>query len=498
MIFKFVYVQINRTSYTRYVHQHLPWPFRMSASAGEPVKAVEKVKTRSKKHGSSSYIAFINGIPRFSSSRQVRRAISSALRGYAFKQLVIDHNSDGHARGYAWIYFQSASDRDRCCDEMSCIDITVPISGTPSSVAPDAEEISLPPVRVISLTIQPCLNNKLCLAWPFVSHEQRQLLKLDPEAYYSITDGYAAMDTTDIIRIFLTTLAGYRSGTGVAVDCTAGAGGNATALINPCLFQTVIAVEVNPSRHADLESNLSAVCGTSEKYNYSPVPWKAINADILQALFYPADDQQTVFTSTAQYDVLYFDPPWGGQHYRQNMGLSSDAHASVSTLLSDYELQTEACVTDALNAEIFADYGSRKVTGDGGEVTTYVTLSRLLGYECTIGSLANAVKLAVMKVPSEFDATAFCRRIVGQSHWGTDISADGVAVECRPHPFRFQMGARTALIVIAYPSYFRNFALNDVMPALAAFDLSRGEEYHPRFFDWEKEVWISCRRWRGF
>jgi 16S rRNA G966 N2-methylase RsmD len=457
------------------------------------------------------FTAFITGIPRFKSSRHVRRSITPQLKKYRFKQLVIDHNCDGHARGYAWVYFADEKDRDHCCEEMSTFSITIPIPRSAPPVAAlsdnlssadrstaevvdvDGEEhemINDSPGIVVQLRLQPCLSNKLCMAWPFVTQEQRQLLKLDPEAYYSITDGYSAKDTCDIISCFLDTLNKSQERSGIAVDCTAGAGGNATSLVNSGVFKSVTAVEVHTARYNDLVSNMHVVCGGTN----DACSWKALNADSLEVLFYPTDETIPLeIDRTAGFDLLYFDPPWGGQEYKDDMGLNT----STPKIPSDYELKTSGMVPVTVDNELFAECGRRCEEG-GDDKFAYVALSRLLGYECSFGSLAARVKLAVMKVPSDFDSTAFCRRVTSKGPWTYDTSKDGIPVECRPHPFRFQVGARSALIVIAYPHYFRNQSLNEIMPALASFDSTRGEEFHPRFFDWEKEVWISCRRWRGF
>jgi 16S rRNA G966 N2-methylase RsmD len=479
----------------------------------EVTVAESSKKPRTKKKAADMFIAFLNGLPRFRAARGMKRLLTPLLKKYRFMKFVLDHNSDGHSRGYGWLYFNSAEDRGLCCREMSEFRVDVPVyksnrSGTEphaeENVGDDVERELVHEIITLRLTIQPAFNNKACMAWPYVSVDQRQQLRLDPEAYFSITDGYTAIDTADIIGVFLNALSKEISSSstssssssasiatassGVCIDCTAGGGGNTAAFIRSGLFHKVIGCEVNSSRYEDLKSNIEIICGAGN--------WKTTNSNILSSLFYSSKDTENNFIQSEaleSIDLLYFDPPWGGQTYKQDMGLGSGA----PTLPNDYFLDCaeDLAVPSVTDNDIFASYGVKQL--QAGMVS--VAMSRLLGYECVLGSLANRVRLAAMKVPSDFDAAAFFRRIVGQSGiWKQELSRHGTLTDCRPHPFRLQLGAKTALLVIAYPPFYDNRSLNDIMSGLASFDSSHGLEFHPRFFDWEKEIWISCRRWHGF
>ena len=142
------------------------------------------------------------------------------------------------------------------------------------------------------------------------------------------------------------------------------------------------------------------------------------------------------------------------------------------------------------------------------------------------------MKIAAVKVPSAFDAASLFRKVTSEGGpWRQEKlvfaaksererdskkkSAPSLigefespksepepapvtsTLDCRPHPFRLQIGAKTALLIIAYPPFFLNSDLDRLMQALVHLDSVHGDELHPRFFDWEKQVWISARRWKG-
>eukprot|EP00602_Paraphysomonas_sp_CaronLab_P013590 CAMPEP_0185040600 /NCGR_PEP_ID=MMETSP1103-20130426/38837_1 /TAXON_ID=36769 /ORGANISM="Paraphysomonas bandaiensis, Strain Caron Lab Isolate" /LENGTH=366 /DNA_ID=CAMNT_0027579967 /DNA_START=144 /DNA_END=1247 /DNA_ORIENTATION=- len=331
------------------------------------------------------------------------------------------------------------------------------------------EDIALDSMRQTGctfLTVQPCFNTKLCQAFPSASHEQRLSLRLDPEASYSITDEVAA-DAVSTACLDLLSVVFSDVGTGdrVAVDCTAGAGGNVASLIRSGAYTKVIAFEINTSRARDLDHNMSVLF---PRVSEGGCKWEVLPHNAVPIL---VGQNSGLFDCI---DTLVIDPPWGGLNYRLNTDSSSPPR--------DYSI---------------------------GDERNSISISDLLSYECTRGSLAGRVKLAALKVPSEFDASAFCSIITADGPWeketpsGEILSPDSShtaserLLDSRPHPFRLQLGARTAVLLIAYPPFFRNTHLDSLVRNLLQFDKARGAEFHPRFFDWERQRWISLRSWKG-
>lgn len=149
-----------------------------------------------------------------------------------------------------------------------------------------------------------------------------------------------------------------------------------------------------------------------------------------------------------------------------------------------------------------------------------ISLNHWLTHEFTFGQFAGQVKLAALKVPTDFDATSLFTAITAPGQWDKETADGSIVVnpvnlsgsdsdstttvkqergllDSRPHPFRLQTGARTALLLVAYPPFFRNQHLDMLIARLKEFDTSRGAEFHPRFFDWEKQKWVSLRNWKG-
>ena len=101
-----------------------------------------------------------------------------------------------------------------------------------------------------------------------------------------------------------------------------------------------------------------------------------------------------------------------------------------------------------------------------------------------------------------YDDLEYARLVTAQKE-GVDRKAD------RAMPFRFEFGRRILLVTLfpeaetdvqgkrrlVYPTSF----LDKIVKVLYDFDKSKmgGGELHPKFYDWEKDKWISLRRWKG-
>ena len=251
-----------------------------------------------------------------------------------------------------------------------------------------------------------------------------------------------------------------------AFDATAGGGGNSFSLLKSGMFGKVVSCELNPSRAKFLEHNIRILFENDLDHQRSQV----IEGDGIEALFSRVEHSLI--------DFLFLDPPWGGLNYR-------DATKSL---------------LDGATVRVETDY----------QLNDSLTLSKLLAEEIPYGRGRNRVKVIGVKVPDIFDPAELFSRITapGPSNVAKDLegsmvtdkehSSTAAAIDERPHPFRIQIGARTVYLLVAYPPYFQNADLDNAIYALRQFDLARGEVYHPRYFDWEKQRFISIKRWKGY
>ncbi|KAJ3304044.1 hypothetical protein HDV03_003158 [Kappamyces sp. JEL0829] len=282
------------------------------------------------------------------------------------------------------------------------------------------------------------------MAFPTLTHSQRTALCLDPEAYYSITPGYAAQDMVEIIFGLLQHTMPPAPGERVVVDCTAGGGGNSLAFLHSQSAVALVAIELQTARAQMLEQNLTVACDPSSRSTHQVVCGNCV--DWLFSMQH------------RQLDVLFFDPPWGGLDY-----------------MSEFKGRDGSPSDFVLN--------------DSGK-----SLGDILALDIPFGPLKHKVRLAAIKVPALFPAKALFDRVTAEGAWETGPSG----LEERPHPFRMQIGARIALLVVAYPPFAQNALLDDMLVFLQRFNADRGEEFHPRYYDWEKRNWVSAKQWKGF
>lgn len=461
-------------------------------SKAESNTCTPDVKFRRSKR--ASFMAFAYGIPRFRAGHGARRSIISQLKAYDCRKVRVDHNSDGHCRGWAYLFFDSLEHRDRCCFEM---DNVLTLSGS----SPGQHNV---------LRVMPCDDVKKCQSFPSATALQRLNLQLDVEAFYSITDENSANDMTDACISILDVFKTRNCVDGLtAFDCTAGGGGNTAAFIRSNIFHSVISFEVDHSRSVSLLHNLKVLFDTQDIATYENCQINVLNRDCID-YFLDNCDLGLPFVS----DLVFLDPPWGGTNYK-NISQHLPSHhnefteeqqhdqnskdSSSEHIVEPSDVTKESSTNNARGAEYVSDYVLRRDTPGGAPA---VTLSQLLS--AFIGS-DKRVKVAAVKVPSHFDAEHLFRQLTSPSHaWASEetlrTSAGGekysVCVDCRPHPFRLQMGTKVSLLLICYPPFFSNSDLDLLMAALVKFDDCRGNEFHPRFYDWEKSTWISARRWK--
>lgn len=148
------------------------------------------------------------------------------------------------------------------------------------------------------------MEDKKDFLFRFISVEKRRQLKLDDEAFYSVTDQYTAdRISKDILRIL--------PNLQVITDATACIGGNTYSFSK--FFPKVNAIEVDSLRYQYLEHNLKVLETLNVEFHLS---------DLLIAC------------QRLSQDLVFIDPPWGGPDYK-----SKDA---IDLYISDIEL-SEVC-----------------------------------------------------------------------------------------------------------------------------------------------------------
>ena len=148
------------------------------------------------------------------------------------------------------------------------------------------------------------MEDKKDFLFRFISIEKRRQLKLDDEAFYSVTDQYTAdRISRDLLRIL--------PNLQVITDATACIGGNTYSFSK--YFPKVNAIEVDPLRYQYLQHNMKVLETLNVELHLS---------DLLIACH------------RLSQDLIFIDPPWGGPDYKSK--------EAVDLFISDVEL-SEVC-----------------------------------------------------------------------------------------------------------------------------------------------------------
>ena len=148
------------------------------------------------------------------------------------------------------------------------------------------------------------MEDKKDFLFRFISVEKRRQLKLDDEAFYSVTDQYTAdRISKDILRVF--------PNLQVITDATACIGGNTYSFSK--FFPKVNAIEVDPLRYQYLQHNMKVLETLNVELHLS---------DLLIACH------------RLYQDLIFIDPPWGGPDYKSK--------EAIDLFISDVEL-SEVC-----------------------------------------------------------------------------------------------------------------------------------------------------------
>ena len=138
-----------------------------------------------------------------------------------------------------------------------------------------------------------------------VSPSLRCQIQMDEEASYSVTEMTLAEETSQLI---LDTLGWSSPSTCTITDATACVGGNTVNFARH--FSKVVAVECNPTRARFLQHNVNLLChsGSTTATSTTHQP-PSCNVEVHCA------DYTAATLTLNKTDVVFFDPPWGGESY---------------------------------------------------------------------------------------------------------------------------------------------------------------------------------------
>lgn len=154
------------------------------------------------------------------------------------------------------------------------------------------------------------MEDKRDFLFRFIPAEIRSRLLLDNEALYSVTDQYTANKISKYIKRNIPDIS-------TVMDGTACIGGNTLSFTK--FFNSVIAVEIDPTRYAYLCHNMRMFESTNVVI---------YNASVLDVCQYTTQD------------MIFIDPPWGGPNYKSrhriNLYLSGVELSIVCRAIAPY------------------------------------------------------------------------------------------------------------------------------------------------------------------
>ena len=151
----------------------------------------------------------------------------------------------------------------------------------------------------------------------------RQLLQMDEEAGYSITDEVTADEMTQkVVSTFVTSQSDIDDLR--ILDLTACVGGNVLSFSK--VFSNVIGIEIDEKRFQMLQHNVH-VLPRANRNNTKAKVFLGNCVDILSGISHVLSSvrslQNRLFASTSavESDVFFLDPPWGGLNYSSHSKL---------------------------------------------------------------------------------------------------------------------------------------------------------------------------------
>jgi tRNA/tmRNA/rRNA uracil-C5-methylase (TrmA/RlmC/RlmD family) len=159
---------------------------------------------------------------------------------------------------------------------------------------------------VVFINQKSMMEDKKDFLFRFISQEKRRHIKMDAEAFYSVTDQYTA---DRISKDILHTIPEVQ----IITDATACIGGNTYSFSK--YFMNINAIEIDFNRYQYLQNNLR-VLETNNVDIY--------NGDLM------------VICQMLYQDLIFVDPPWGGPDYKTKESIDlylSDISSKKSFML---------------------------------------------------------------------------------------------------------------------------------------------------------------------
>jgi hypothetical protein len=401
----------------------------------------------------------VTGLPLATTGRGLHGFLSSGLFPSSFKapfQTKFDRNQHGHIRGgAATLIFASAEDAAEAllsCSQQDC--------GNAEAVLLDGVMTSLSSIRVDYAAGR--LRDHL---FPWLPFALRRQLRLDYVAAFSATDLPTA---TAMATLTAAVTPRCEERLLTALDATAASGGNVFGFASArqknrsSSFGLVDAVELDSARFELLKANVAALQAFCDATS-------AISIHNGCCLEYIAD---RVAATGNPWDVVFFDPPWGGPSHRDEdsnsvLGLSCSAPSAQA---------------------MFMPFGAPSGTAD-------VPLPEVV-LACLAARVASVVALKLPR-SNAGDRTVFeiVHRCCEENTvlWAADDARE------RPFPIRACFGASTQLLcVVANHSTdgWRNVELFKLIAKVKRWHARDDvDEHNPCYYDYEKQRWIPIKKW---
>ena len=346
-------------------------------------------------------------------------------------------------------------------------------------------------------------------SFPLYPFATRRQFALDGEGVFSVTDQISAYRISSLLKLLAslrnkrTDAASSNNNGGSSernneeerdavttlVDCMACVGGNTMEFCK--MFANVVAIELDEKRVAALRHNLALVAAAETKTNggeqskeSSFVSPTCIVGSCIDFIFAHSSTSGAPTAVKASDSVLFFDPPWGGPQYKEEMAkrLSAGGSSSLPSL-----------------AGMAAD--------TTGENVVVITMEDVVLRACgMLSSRSEAPHAAIVavKLPAVYDTTALAVAVT-QHRPFSQFQSSGEDRDSRERnfPFRFHFGVGVVLFVVLVAGgeeglnmWYANAALDGIVAAVVQWHETIGErEHRPEFYDYDKKRWIVLKKW---
>mmetsp|Transcript_12489 Transcript_12489/g.25876 ORF Transcript_12489/g.25876 Transcript_12489/m.25876 type:complete len:466 (+) Transcript_12489:70-1467(+) len=303
-------------------------------------------------------------------------------------------------------------------------------------------------------------------AFPTMPYELRRQMKCDGIGAFSLTPDSMANRTAKLLCSLLEDALPGKDRRLSVVDGMSGVGGNTLGFLK--YWNDIVSLELDPSRASMLEENI----GLWQQWkNRDDLTINVGNQCLIDFLS----------NNRREFDLLFLDPPWGGPQYKEIIQQQN------GNILLHPTCETQTHEGKSNHAHTQSHIVDCRKTYKFSEAALAIVHS-------------NAFQIIAIKIPDVYDETLIVDPLVHDESLGPE----------RPHPFRFQFGKNSKLIVIV-----RNKGCNvnyangpdgldrmifNIMGWHNSMDLLEDDgcrEHRPEFYDFEKKRWIMLKKWKG-